>query len=142
MYKTAAKNLHFQKSEGSSSNRIKARGFGESNDPIEILPSLKEQYDTLQERLKNTQDRVLRADLIRQIGHYRLILEDGTRLAFEKIFINVAQARLPRDKFLVLVEEARSYWRKEGFADCQPEETQRQKHKQLKKNIKYGGARD
>lgn len=136
MYKAASRNEQFMGLTGSFSDRLRARGFAESNNPIEILPTLKEQYDALKVRMRSERDPQLKQDLIRQIGDYRRILEDGTRLAFEAIFVSVAQARLPKDYFLTLVEEARSYWRQDGFADCVPPITRKAKHKNVKRRVK------
>ena len=137
MYKKTSDSLHFQEMAGSFANRISARGYWESNNPLDILPSLKEQYDTLVQRVEHVRAGNQRADLIRQIGDMRVVLENGTRLAFEAIFVRVAQARLPKDTFLTIVDEARGYWRREGFSACVPPPSNSAKRKIIKRSLKY-----
>lgn len=93
-----------------------------------------ETIGNLRERHANVQRRV--AALKSQRGHLGKTLREANRLAFETIFATVAQHRLSRDAFLVLVEEAREIWRAEGFADLEPGPTNRQRKKQRKRNRK------
>lgn len=142
---------HFRREQGSSSVRFTQRGYGGQGmvggDPIEILPTVKEQYESFKRRVREI-DRLLNrdtpavereklraelAECLRNIGSMRQILQDGSRLAFEKIFSVVAAHRLPKDRFLTLVEEAREIWRSEGYADLVPPPTQAMRRKAEKK---------
>lgn len=73
-----------------------------------------------------------REDLIRQVGSARKILEDGLRLEFEKLFVHVAESRLPKDIFLLIVQEARDLWRHEGWAEQMPRATRNQQNRAQK----------
>ncbi len=72
------------------------------------------------------------ADALRHIGDLRHILQDGSRLAFEKVFCSVAQYRLPKDTFLLIVEEAREIWRQEGGAEMLPSMSKADRHRAQK----------
>lgn len=152
-YKSASRNLHFKGQQGSSAVRVTQRGYGGaslSGDPVEILPSVQQQYELRKLRAKEI-DKILRPDLpfherealraelancLRQIGELRQLLQQGSRLAFEKIFVTVAQYRLPKDRFLTITEEAREIWRAEGYADFVPPPTQRERRKSSKKAMR------
>lgn len=150
-YKTAARQMHFKAQEGSDAVRMTQRGYGGigmvGGDPVEILPSVKEQYEAHKKRVREI-DRLLDskapgidrenlraelADRLRQIGSMRQLLQDGSRMAYEKIFVQVANCRLPKDRFLTITEEARSIWRSEGYADLLPPPSHRQKQKAVKR---------
>jgi hypothetical protein len=158
-YKTAAKNVHFRSQEGSSSVRVTQRGYGglgTFGDPIEILPSVKDQYEAFKRRAHEIDRKLspntpaverekLRAELaecLRNIGNMRRLLQEGSRLAFEAIFVQVANHRLPKDRFLTITEEAREIWRSKGYADFVPPPTQGQRRKTAKNALrlsKVGG---
>lgn len=147
MEATKSRNFHFRREEGSSAIRYTQRGYGGlgmvGGDPIKILPSVREQYEALKKRAKEIDSKLsphtpsseresLRselADCLRQIGDMRQLLQEGSRLAFETIFTRVANRRLPKDHFLMIVEEARAIWRSEGYADFVPPPTQKMKKK-------------
>jgi len=152
-YKTVCNTVHFRAQEGSHAVRITQRGYGGSSltgDPIEILPTVKQQYEMHKLRVKEIDKKLttslpyqereaLRRELaecLRNIGSMRQLLQDGARLAFEKIFVTVANYRLPKDRFLTITEEAREIWRKEGYADFVPPPTQRQRRKSEKKAMR------
>jgi hypothetical protein len=153
-YKAASRNVHFRAQEGSSAIRVTQRGYGGAGmvggDPVAILPTVKEQYEGYKRRVREI-DRLLspntpavereklRAELaecLRHIGSMRQILQDGARLAFETIFTTVANYRLPKDRFLTIVEEAREIWRSKGYADLVPPPTQAQRRKSAKKAMR------
>lgn len=136
MFKSTQISEDFQHKTGDFSTRISARGFGDSNNTLEVMASLKDQYDALRERLKTTPRGSVRENIIREIGDMRLTLESGSRFAFEAIFVRVAKARLPEKMFYLFVEEARSYWRREGFADLTPPPSPRVLRKNFKREIK------
>lgn len=154
MEATKARNFHFRREQGSSSVRMTQRGYGGQGviggDPIEILPSVKAQYEGYKRRAREidklltpqlpyVEREKLRAELaecLRHIGSMRQILQDGSRLAFETIFTTVANYRLPKDRFLTIVEEAREIWRSKGYADLVPPPTQAQRRKSAKKAMR------
>jgi hypothetical protein len=142
MFKKTSTSEQFMGKTGDFSTRISARGYGESSDTMEVLTSLKEQYDALKVRLRAETDNAERSNLIRQIGDMRLILEEGARFSFETIFVRVAQARLPANVFLLFVEEARTYWRREGFAALAPPPTRRQLRKNAKREARRASQSD
>jgi hypothetical protein len=153
-YKAVTKNVHFRAQEGSSSIRMTQRGYGGAGmvggDPIAILPTVKEQYEKYKIRAREisrlldkerpaVEREKLRSELaecLRHIGSLRQILQDGSRLAFEKVFTTVASYRLPKDRFLTIVEEAREIWRSEGYADLVPPPTQGERRKSAKKAMR------
>lgn len=149
-----ARNFHFRQEAGSSSVRFTQRGYGGKGmvggEPLFIRPSLREQYEILKRRaveidqildidLPAQEREKLRselAELMRSTGDMRRTLQEGSRLAFEKIFVHVANARLPRDHFLVIVEEAREIWRSKGYADLVPPPTNQMRRKISKHALK------
>lgn len=152
-YKSTARTVHFKAQEGSSAVRITQRGYGGlslTGDPIEILPDCKQQYEMHKLRVKvidkklstalpyaeREQLRRELAECLRNIGQLRQLLQEGSRLAFEKIFVTVANFRLPKDRFLTITEEAREIWRSKGYADFVPPPTQRQRRKSDKKAMR------
>lgn len=153
-YKTASRQNHFRAQTGSSAVRVTQRGYGGlgmvGGEPIKIRPSMKEQYETLKRRAVEI-DQILdldlpavererlrgeMAELMRSTGDMRTTLQAGSRLAFEKIFVQVANLRLPRDYFLMMVEEAREIWRSEGYADLVPPPTERMRKKVSRHTLK------
>ena len=136
MYKSAATSEQFHKLTVDYSTRISACGYGESNDTWEVLSSLKEQYDALCARLAIERDHSIRADLIRQIGDMKITMNEGSRFSFERILCRVVFARLPPDVFQLFVEEARGYWRQEGWPNLMPPPSNRTLKKNFKRQIK------
>lgn len=152
-YKSAARQIHFKSQEGSSAVRITQRGYGGASlagDPIEILPTVKQQYEMYKTRVREI-DRKLHAGLpfqererlrselaecLRHAGSMKQLLQDGSRLAFEKIFVQVANYRLPKDRFLTITEEAREIWRSEGYAEFVPPPSRAQRRKSAKKAMR------
>jgi hypothetical protein len=167
MYKATNEHHHFQEKTGSFSTHGSVRGYAEGGEPILILPTLKEQYWFLKEEKRNADAEVeqlrktiadptngqskialreqlaktesRRSDLIRQIGNWRGLVEETSQAAFERIFVNVAQARLPKDLFLEFSTEARTLWRAAGGAEGMPRPTQRQRRR-LQKRVDKGAA--
>lgn len=152
-YKTAGNAVHFRAQEGSHAVRVTQRGYGGvslTGDPIEILPTVKQQYEMYKMRAKEIDKKLhaglpyqereaLRSELaecLRQIGQMRQLLQEGSRLAFEKIFVTVANFRLPKDRFLTITEEAREIWRSKGYADFVPPPTKAQRRKSEKKAMR------
>lgn len=147
MEATKSRQLHFRNQEGSSAVRMTQRGYGGTGmvggDPVEILPSVKDQYEAFKRRVREIDSLLspnipaldrekLRSELaecLRNIGTMRRLLQEGSRLAFEKIFTEVAGYRLPKDRFLTIVEEAREIWRSKGYADFVPPPTKAQRRK-------------
>lgn len=72
-------------------------------------------------------------NLRREIGNLAKYIEGNARARFEELFVIVAQHRLPRDAFLVIVQEAREYWRAEGEIANVPEGSLRMKNKWAKR---------
>ena len=136
MYKSTSRSEQFREKTGDQSDRISPRGYGESNDTWEVLSSLKEQYEALRERLKTENDTSIRADLIRQISDMKITMNEGSRFSFERIFCKVVAARLPPDVFKMFVEEARTYWRQEGWSDLMPPPSNRVLKKNFKRQVK------
>lgn len=152
-YKTVGNTVHFRAQEGSHAVRVTQRGYGGislTGDPIEILPTVKQQYEMYKLRAKEI-DKKLRieapfqerealrrelAECLRNIGSMRQLLQEGSRLAFEKIFVTVANYRLPKDRFLTITEEAREIWQSKGYADFVPPPTQGQRRKSAKKAMR------
>lgn len=146
-YRATARNVHFKAQEGSSAIRVTQRGYGGQGmvggEPVVIRPSMKDQYEVLKRRaheidalldveLPAVERERLRgelAEIMRSTGSHREILQGASRLAFEKIFVGVANARLPKDHFLMIVEEAREIWRSKGYADLVPPPTERMRIK-------------
>jgi len=147
MEATKTRQLHFRREEGSSAIRMTQRGYGGKGmvggEPIKIHPSMKDQYEVLKRRaieidqlldieLPSVEREKIRAELselIRTTGSMREALQNGSRLAFEKIFVQVANSRLPRDYFLIIVEEAREIWRSKGYAELVPPPTNQMKRR-------------
>ena len=153
MYTTTVRQSNFRKRTGSSSIAPSAKGYGPIGDPVEILPTLKEQYEhykrraaecttIIEQRILPTAERERArrelAECIRHEGNLRNLLQDGSRLAFEKILVQVAQYRLPKDKFLAMVDEAREIWRAEGYADVLPPSTKQQRTRAVKASRNRG----
>lgn len=141
MEATKTKQLHFRRQEGSSSIRVTQRGYGGlgmvGGQPIQIRPSMKDQYEALKRRaveidnlldvelpaVERERQRSELARLIQNAGPMREVLQNGARLAFEKIFVQVANCRLPKEHFLLIIEEAREIWRSKGYHDLVPPPT-------------------
>jgi len=136
MFKASSKSEQFQARTGEFSNRVSVRGYGESNDTWEVLSSLKEQYEILRKRLATEENVSTRADLIRQIGDMKITLNEGSRFSFERVLCRVVAARLPPDVFRLFVEEARSYWRQEGWPNLMPPPSNRVLKKNFKRSVK------
>lgn len=136
MFKSTSISEQFQKKTGDYSTRISARGYGESNDTWEVLSSLKDQYEALKKRLDHENGPSIKADLIRQIGDMKITMNEGSRFSFERILCRVIAARLPPEVFKMFVEEARSYWRQEGWPDLMPPPSNRVLKKNFKRQIK------
>lgn len=149
MEKTRSKQFHFRREEGSSSVRITQRGYGGKGmfgAPEFMRPSMKDQYEVLKRRAEEIDDildidlpavereklRSELAELIRSTGSIREILAAGSRLAFEKIFVQVANSRLPKDYFLAMVQEAREVWRSAGYSELVPPQTKEMRRKTSK----------
>jgi len=144
MFKRTSTNENFRNRTGSSAMR------GVSNSPLHILPSIKAQYETLKvdahavseamEKATSLDERkalrIRMANLVREIGDKERLLKNGSRLAFEAVFVQVASGRLPKDQFLLLVQEAREIWQAEGYADYVPPMTPRERNKAEKRNLR------
>lgn len=156
MEKTKVRQFHFRDQTGSSSVRMTQRGYGGKGmvggEPIKIRPSMKDQYETLKRRaveINNLLDIELPAvererlrgelaELMRNTGDIRSILQGASRLAFEKIFVAVANRRLPKDYFLILIEEAREIWRSEGYAELVPPPTNQMRRRTMRNALRLG----
>lgn len=167
MYQRTGEHKDFMERRGSRSIRPFVRGdTDQPGDPIEILPKLKDQYQTFKRREAEATRRIAeidqivkarcaaegvsyfdlrqerkelvakRADAIRQKGNLNKLMRDGTRLALEKIFTQVANARLPANTFFKLLEEAREIWRGEGYAEFVPGPTNRERKKRRKAQVR------
>lgn len=148
-YRNAARQKHFQTRTGSSSQTGYGNAWAHGGDPIEILPSVKEQYEgykikarearSLIERTAGKEREAARAQLaeaLRNIGSMRQLLQEGSRFAFETIVTRVASYRLPKDRFLAIVEEAREIWRSEGYADFVPPPTKKTRKLAVRRETK------
>lgn len=148
-YSTAARSEHFRRFHGSSATRANSRGHSEFGDPA-LLPAVKEQYEAtkkaardlsrrLESGLPSAEREIVRrqlAEKVRALGPMRDILHNGARYHFEKIFSQVASIRLPKDKFLTLVDEAREIWRSEGYADLIPPLNNKERRRAEKRALK------
>jgi antitoxin component HigA of HigAB toxin-antitoxin module len=74
-----------------------------------------------------------REDLTRQVGSMSRTLDGHARLAFETIFVQVANAKLPKDTFLSLVQEAREIWRRQGHNELLGPQTKGQRRRAHRK---------
>lgn len=153
---TKARNFHFKRQEGSSAIRHTQRGYGGlgmvGGQPMQIRPSMKDQYETLKRRaveinglldvelpaVERERIRSELADIIREAGNLREILQNGSRLAFEKIFVNVANRRLPKNHFLLIIDEAREIWRSEGYNDLVPPPTNEMRRRTSRNALRLG----
>jgi hypothetical protein len=146
-YRNTARNTHFQSRTGNSSQTGYANAWAVGGNPIDILPTLKDQYEGYKLKIhecdlklnsnsattaEREQIRKQMAEAARHMGNLREVLQAGSRFAFEATFVQVANYRLPKDKFLALVEEAREIWRADGYADFVPPPT----HDQLRRTAK------
>lgn len=117
---------HFRKCHADFSERFHANGSYEGYcDVPELFAPLLKQYKLGRARINelsgkpdiNTEEKRERENLIRQCGGWAAELREGAQLAYERMFLIVAQARLPKEHFLTINEEARTVWRSLGFGD-------------------------
>ena len=119
-----SRDYHFRKKIGSSATRADSRGDSEFGE-VDLQSSMFDQLNRFMEGRGTDQE------FDRQGGNYRKTLHAQQREAFEKIFVAVASARLPKDIFLQLQEEARRIWRGE-YSDLVPPS-----HRQMRKIRKF-----
>lgn len=159
--KTSAAEQYFTRTASRSIRPFKSGHSDQGTEPIKIRPSFRNQYDTLKTRKRDIDKSIcemdrawragttdltgldyheerkrlisIRADVIRQKGNMAKTMREASRMKFEKIFVNVANAKLPKDTFLVIVEEAREIWRGQGWAELVPGPTNRERRKAQKK---------
>ena len=159
--RTSESEQYFGRSASKSIRPFKSGHSDQGTDPVKIRPSFCEQYDTIKTREKDIAGSLtemdkawragttdftglqyhierkrlvsVRADLIRQKGNMAKVMREASRMRFEKIFVQVANARLPTDAFLVIVEEAREIWRGQGWAELVPGQTNRERKKARKR---------
>lgn len=112
MYKKTSNAVHFQKHDGSFATRVDSRGYSEFGE-IELQPPVLVQLNKIVEGAGTD------TEAERVGGHYLKLLRNEQRAAFEAIFTQVANARLPKHVFLSIQEEARRIWRSE-YADIVP----------------------
>lgn len=106
----------------------------------ELFATLAEQYRAGRARIKELSAKKDRTpgerremeNHIRIVGSWAKNIRELSQKAFENAFIIVAQARLPKEHFLLISDEARALWRLEGFADGLPVNG-----RSLKKAIKH-----
>lgn len=124
MNKAACESEHFRRMEGNYSERFHGNGGYEGFcDVPELFDPLIKQYKRGRERIDEIsaktettkEDRRERENLIRQCGSWAAQLREGAQMAFERMFIIVAQARLPKEHFIAINDEARTLWTTMGF---------------------------
>lgn len=106
MEATKTRQMHFRDFSGSSSTRANSRGVSDFGE-VELQPPVLRQLADIDAGAGTDEERK------RIGGHYRKLLHNEQRARFEEIFVQVANARLPRQAFLSIVEEARWIWRGE-----------------------------
>ncbi len=150
MYERTAASQQFRDKTGSFATRANADGTNSlAPDRTVFAATCKEQLATMRrnraalaETFHDLRDsdrervRQLLADLDRQIGSLFRTIDNNARARFEEIFLVVAQHRLPKTAFLVLVEEAREYWRGEGMANNLPPPSPGKRNKLAKRAAK------
>lgn len=91
-------------------------------------------YGRVREQAEEIRSRL--ANVIREKGDMGRICREASRLAFETIFVAVAQRRLPKDTFLLIVEDAREVWRQEGWPEAMPQPTNKERVRNLKRSTR------
>lgn len=149
-YKTAARQMHFREQKGSSSVRVTQRGYGGlsmQGEPLAILPTLKEQFETIKARAAELPKLIrsastyeeaerLRKELgakTAQVGDMRKTIYHATRVGFERIFLQVTRARLPDDLFLKFLAETQEIWEAEGYEEFVPPQNNQERRRASRK---------
>lgn len=129
MSKAATRFHSFSEFRAQYSERFKSNGdFRGFKNGCDLGPTLIEQIKTVGARIeelkaKPSLDEEERREMnnhIREYGNWKKVLTDASTPEFEKLFITVAAARLPREHFMVILNEARVLWRQEGWAEFKP----------------------
>lgn len=130
MSKLSSSHTNFTQLRAEYSERMRANGDYEGFATVpELFDSLRNQYVAGWKRLEeikskngnlSPQDRAQFQDLKREVGMWADNLMKCGQIAFERAFIVIAQARLPREHFMVISQEARQMWRDAGYADGLP----------------------
>jgi hypothetical protein len=123
MSKIADRNNKFSELRAEYSERMRSNGKyeGYCATPELFAPLLaqykagRERIDVLRKFRRTMEEEREMQNHIRICGSWEKQLKDGARLAFENAFVTVAQARLPKEHFLVISDEARVLWRMFGF---------------------------
>lgn len=107
MHKSESNAVHFRAYAGNSSTRTDHNGVTDLGG-IALTDALLVQLNALvEQRDAGRRDE----EMNRRIGHLTKIVLNQAHEDFERIFIEVANARLPKHIFLALNEEARTIWR-------------------------------
>lgn len=107
MHSTESKAVHFRAFAGNSSTRTDHNGVTDLG-AIALTDSLLAQLNALvEQRAAGRRDE----EMNRRIGQLTKVVLNQAQEDFERIFIEVANARLPKHIFLALNEEARMIWR-------------------------------
>jgi hypothetical protein len=129
MSKLSNRHKNFKELRAQYSERFRANGHYEGfKDVPTLFASLKEQYKLGWARIKELEDKPNKTDEerremenhIRICGDWAQALRKCGQMLYENAFIVIAQARLPKEHFLVIADEARELWRDAGFADGLP----------------------
>lgn len=129
MSKSASNQTNFRDLRAQFSERFRANGdfAGFAGDPTLYAPLMQQvQFSTvriqdLAQKPDRTPEETRELENHRRLnGDWRKQLRESAQLAFEKMFMVVAQARIPKEHFLVLAKEARELWRGEGWNQFVP----------------------
>jgi hypothetical protein len=129
MSKVASRHNNFKELRAEFSERFRSNGRyeGYANIP-ELYAPLLDQYRKARARIAEIGQMQpippeLRREMenhIRLCGSWKKSILEMSQKAFEFAFIVVAQARLPKEHFMLIVDEARALWRLEGYAEGLP----------------------
>lgn len=128
MSKSGQRQHNFKELRAEFSERLRSNGDYVGFAQPQIFDSLRSQYLNIDARIAilksqpsiTSVERREMEDHIRARGDWAKQIREAAQLAFEHAFIVVAKARLPKEHFIVIADEARQMWREEGYANGLP----------------------
>lgn len=118
------RNFHFREMRGDYSTRINANGDYKllAEEPVlyeGFLAQTEKIYQEIQ-RLKKLpcltpEQKNLFENHVREYGSRQHLLQHASRFAFEKVFVQIANALLPAAYFMAITNEARNIWQSLGY---------------------------